>query len=77
MKRQNPSQLDLCFSPAAEPVETEPEGVGIKPWVKERRSIFIRCLAHWDKPKTDKEKSNHSAWLQRRVFELGGLSAAW
>lgn len=73
MKRQaNPNQFDLCFAQAVEPVATEPA-----PWVKERRSIFIRCLAHWDEPKPDEHKRNHAKWLQLRVFELGGLGAAW
>jgi hypothetical protein len=69
MKRQaNPNQLNLCFAQAVEPVA---------PWMVTRRLIFIRCLAHWDKPKTDQHRHNHAQWLRSRLFDLGGLAAAW
>lgn len=69
-----PLQLDLCFSPMRMPEVAEPV---VEHWVKARRLIFMRCLSHWDLPKPEEHRRNHERWLQLRVFELGGLGAAW
>jgi hypothetical protein len=74
MKQINLFQLALCFSPTSEPDAAESE---VEYWIKARRLIFMRCLSHWDQPKPEEHRRNHERWLQRRVYELGGLEAVW